>query len=108
MLRLLDTLPALGGAARGLHCELAFVRYGHTAISFRMDGFTSPGYTAACSLAYTSFRVRSKFLQRYSILQAHCMTPQGTVVYLLSHSACDLTEQHTVQCPMVQNNRTGL
>jgi hypothetical protein len=50
--------PPLGGAVRVLQCshsyDTAIRRYPPV-----WNGFTAPGYTAACSLAYTSFRVRA-------------------------------------------------
>ena len=71
--RLEETLPPTRRYCMWI-TVLAFVRYGHTAISSRIDGIAAPGYTAACSLARI---LHFACDPQVAILQAHCMTPPG-------------------------------
>lgn len=77
---------------------LAFVRYGHTAISSRIDGIAAPGYTAACSLARI---LHFACDPQVAILQAHCMTPPGDS----RTPAQPLTLRLDRMCPMVQSRQ---
>ena len=80
--------PPLGGTVCGLQCSHSY----DTAIRRY-----PPVWKWIFSAWIIRLPVRLRKLHfacdpQVAILQAHCMTPQGTVVHLLSHSPCDLTE----------------
>ena len=95
--RLEETLPPTRRYCMWI-AVLAFVRYGHTAISSRIDGIAAPGYTAACSLARI---LHFACDPQVAILQAHCMTPQGD----RRTPAQPLTLRLDRICPMVQSRQ---